>query len=587
MTIQRAGPTPEFYRYVCEYALIPNSGLPSIALTNLGSISWVEIPSFQRGISWGRENVLELLQSKSILLGNAILSQVTVTPGQFPHLPTGYQNYHVLVDGLQRFAVGTAILSVLHDLVLSPTPSRPGAATAFLPLGARVSPLEPFYAHNNTELLAHPRQAIRDQYKALRSSIADYVLAEIDAGRAIDLAKSVLALFLVRQLALDTYFNFSRIELLSTFIGINTVRVDLGPVDLLRASILERATAANWSQADLEAVENDFTDTLTDDQKPKQDFIPFVNAALKTIENGKGSRLFPSWSASLQKGHVDDFLAFVSAFENPPTANGYLTEILLCGKLPASTVFAHYYLDYLHGSKKKPSFFIGNHLEDAELHQFLIACYRLWLAGEIGRTTDTLEALVDGTLNISLQALADHISNRHIGKPIASPVDLDWLETRLNGVEKKGAPRVFNAMLLPARTAALGASYSPLTFGRSSKAFHVDHLIPESMLTANQPGYAEGQSLRNLAPLPRNQNTAAKATGCAVKLSKGGIYANYVASGPGGTHVIHPYCTWLLSSASALSGADLDAQLKLEKNSSPDIGSPRVRQIAAELLKRI
>jgi hypothetical protein len=76
MAIQRSGPTPSFYEYICGYVLVPQATTPSPQLLSLvgpgQQLNWVEIPSFQRGISWDLENINELLQSDSILLGNAV-----------------------------------------------------------------------------------------------------------------------------------------------------------------------------------------------------------------------------------------------------------------------------------------------------------------------------------------------------------------------------------------------------------------------------------------------------------------------------------------------------------------------------------
>jgi hypothetical protein len=587
MAIQRSGPTPSFYEYICGFVLVPHTTTPSPQLMSLvgpgQQLHWVDIPSFQRGISWDLENVKDLLHSDSILLGNAILSQFNVNAGQFPKLPPSQSLYLVLVDGLQRLAVGTAILSVLHDPVLCNSPGRPGDAVHFTALSARVAPLSAFYLHNNAELLGHPRQAVRDQYLGLRQAISRFCVEELDKGRAAQLAASVVKLFLSRQVALDIYFNFNRNELLSTFIGINTVRVDLGPVDLLRASILEQATLAGWPQAQLEATENDFTDTLTEDQKPKQDLLPFVNAALKALASGKGARLFPSWGTQLNKHDVDEFLDFIDLFESAISTNAYLAEIRECGKLPVSTVLAFYYLDYLHGSKTKPPFFVGGTSVDSDLHAYLLACYRLLLDGTIGRTSENLQHLVNGTSSLTLPQLADAISLAFLGRPISTNVDTQWLETQLNQVDQKRAPRIFNAMLLPPR-ATLGYAFTRIQFGRAAKMFHVDHLIPESLLNQSAPGGLEGQTLRNFAPLPTNQNRVAKATSCSSKLAVGGIYQTYVG---GSTHFVHPYCQWLLTSNAPPYTAVLDTQANLERNISPDVGTLRVKKIAGDLLARI
>lgn len=587
MAIQRSGPTPNFYEYICNYLLIPYSGPPSPQVQMLVApgqqLNWIDVPRFQRGISWDVENVKELLQSTSILLGNAILSQFNRNSGQFGHLPADQQVYLVLIDGLQRFAVGTALLSALHDHVLSPTPNRPGDAHHFSALAARVVSFAAIYQHNNAELLSHPRQAIRDQYAVLRKEIADYIAEELEAGRGMQLSRSIVPTFVSRQLALDIYFNFQRTELLNTFIGINTIRVDLGPVDLLRAHILEKATAANWSESDIEAIENDFTDKLTDDQKPKQYLLPFINAVLKAIDQGRGARLFPSWDATFSKADIDNFLEFVDKYE-ASWSNGYLREIIECGKLPASTVLAYYYIDYLHGSRVHPDFFSSGSACDRDLHAYLILCYRLVIQGSIGRTSDYLENIIIGGINGALRDIADAISVAYVGIGISLQLDPQWLETHLNRIDKKKSCRIFNALLLPDK-ANLGASFSPIRFGKSSLDFHIDHLIPSSLLDLKNAGGLDGETLRNFAPLPTNQNRVAKATACASKLGIGGIYSLYIN---GHTHRVHPYAEWLVKQhATTIPLGKLDDQACLEKNSLPDVGSQRIAKVRDDLISRI
>lgn len=585
--IHRSGPTPEFYKYVCEYALLPNGSPPSPQLSALMPpgvrLNWLEIPRFQRGISWDLDNVREFFQSSSLLLGNIILALFDRDPTAFPNLPSSQSEYIVLVDGLQRFAVGTAVLAALHNRVLVPTPTRPGDAVYFAALSARVLSNSPYYLHNNAELLKHPRQAIRDQYTNLNSTIDQFVEDELSGGRGMALANLILPTFLSRQVAIDLYSNFRRTELLNTFIGINTVRVDLGPVDLLRAYIIEKATTSFWPEIDIETFENDFTDVFVSDQKPKQYFLPFVNACLKCIDSGGGARIFPSWNTTLLQSEVDNFLSFITSFETS-TSNSYLKEIFECGKLPVSIVMAHFYKEYLHGTHANPSFFTGGVSENSDLNSFLVCCYRQLLNGSVGRTSNYLEQIVDGRINITLSALSDSISVDYIGVNINTSLDPLWLESALNQVDKKKSPRIFNAMLLPDKT-LLGASFTPLSFGRSSRDFHIDHLIPASLINSVAPGGSEGNLLRNFAPLPTNQNRVAKATSCSSKLCSGGIYSTYLT---GTTHQVHYYCNWLVSAHTpSYSASDLDDQAKLERLATPDIGSSRIQRIRDELLMRL
>ena len=111
MAVDRSGPVPPYWNYLAEIVLIPNASPANQALLNLqtSGLRWIQIPNYQRGISWGIEQVDEFLKSESVLLGNVILGQFPVEPAQvqLPYLPAGMAQYHVLVDGLQRLAVGT------------------------------------------------------------------------------------------------------------------------------------------------------------------------------------------------------------------------------------------------------------------------------------------------------------------------------------------------------------------------------------------------------------------------------------------------------------------------------------------------
>jgi hypothetical protein len=65
----------------------------------------LQVPTFQRGISWGPEEVLQFLRSESVLFGNVVIGMFQGGTG-------------ILVDGLQRFAIGT--LLVLSENLIRP-----------------------------------------------------------------------------------------------------------------------------------------------------------------------------------------------------------------------------------------------------------------------------------------------------------------------------------------------------------------------------------------------------------------------------------------------------------------------------------
>jgi hypothetical protein len=80
--------------------------------------------------------------------------------------------------------------------------------------------------------------------------------------------------------------------------------------------------------------------------------------------------------------HCQRSLDFVAVFD-AAVGNGYLTEIRSCGALPTSIILAFYYERVAHHSAPNPSFLVGGTRDDPELHQFLLATYRLLAAGAV------------------------------------------------------------------------------------------------------------------------------------------------------------------------------------------------------------
>lgn len=230
-------------------------------------------------------------------------------------------------------------------------------------------------------------------------------------------------------------------------------------------------------------------------------------------------------------------------------------------------------------------FLPGETAEWPELQGFLRAAIRTVLDGKIGRTRPIAVKCIEATF-ATLEAAGDDMSVTHTGLPLNQAINLNWLETNLESVDKKNdAKLIFNAMLLPPAPHSGGSPaqvFTPVVFGRKAVEYHIDHLIPSSMAQGRAPGSREINSLRNYAPLPSNDNRVAKATSCSAKLAPNGIYQNYVNT----SARPHPYCGWLIGSQ-GFHAAQLDVQRNLEPNSSPDIGDERLAQIASELRLRL
>jgi len=244
-----------------------------------------------------------------------------------------------LIDGLQRFAVGTALLSVLHPLVLSSQPNNPDAAPHFETLKTFVANFQPLFTENHKRLLNFQRVAIKSQYETMVEDLQLIIKTELDkpAAQVATYAKRLTDLFIDKQIAIDLYHGFaSNSQLVNAFVGLNTVRVDLTVIDLLRAALVDQATRLEWDPADIESIENNFTETFTENAKPDRNLIPL--ATLLKDDLNRDTRSFPQWD-NLQPLHIRRMLDFIDETVNiaNDSSNGYAFAISNCGALPLQT----------------------------------------------------------------------------------------------------------------------------------------------------------------------------------------------------------------------------------------------------------
>lgn len=558
MSIHRSGPTPPFWEYVCKWAL---AELPLSQAANELRPTLIRVPSFQRGISWGEEEVLNFLRSDSVLFGNTVIGMFEGQPG-------------ILVDGLQRFATGTVLLHLLYRHVLSSSPCMQEHSHKFTRLRAAVQNYQPIFDHNHNVLLDHPRRSIKEQYQVLSKELEGQIGSWIKQYH-----NEINATFLDKQIAVDEYWNFnSSIELANTFIGLNTVRVELGTVDLIRSYIVDRAESCTpaWDEGHIAEAENEITDTLTRDGKERRDLLPFATVILKCVQS-RGNLcpdlIFPNWKQSFSKQEVDELLGFVR--KGIESQNDYVKEIIECGGLPFSILMLFYYGQFLQRGSE-PTFMAGQTAEDPELHRFLCACFRSVIDGSVGRIGQVAEDVARGQY-ASLVQVADAINPPGAGGLDSDPVG-EWLRSNLAVADTKKARRIFNACLLPLRTNR-GGAFQPLQYGRGQ--WNIDHLIPVRNVQRAQPGGREANTLRNLAPLPAPHNRGAGNEPCSQKLSPTGRYAAAIEAGS-----IHPYMQWLLDHQATI-GSPLDDQRLLEPNARPPIGDERIEAIAELLIAKL
>lgn len=587
MSITRTGACPQFLDYVTRQALIPRSASPTPEFAKLTQYNfrWIDIPAYQRGLVWDEEMFEELLNSKSPFLGNAVLGAFPLpNPRErFAQVPPDATHYEIIVDGLQRFSIGTALLEILHTLVLADHPLKPAEAPHFAALRAQTMTWAPIYEHNDRELRNHYRKAVRESYVEFRQTLANFIEGEFNQGCAEELADKVQHLFLLRQIAPDSYYGFrSDYEVTSTFIGLNTVRVQLNIVDWLRSVIVDRGNMAGWTPAALAAIDNRFTEVFTRGTAPEPELMPFAAIILDSLTHSDPSRasaVFPSWGSGFAEKEANQFLDFVEKLATT-TDNPYYREIRQCGKIPFAGCLAYYYRLFL-ASGNWPSFVNGGINENTELHAYLRANYRILIAGRIGRTRPFSEKLLHTA--DSLFQVADAVADYATGVSLSSKVDQAWLTAALKITDQKRAARVFNACLLPLATSP-GSAFDPHSFGRKVDNYQVDHMIPESFIDSNPntPGEPEARTLCNFAPVRRSANVAQSYLNCAAKLAVGGTYANEIVNDPR----VHPYVEWLVHTQ-AKHGSYLDQMERLQPNATPPIAEERINWLSDRLLQRL
>ncbi len=587
MNISRTGECPVFLDYVTKNVLIPRRSAPSPDFMQLLMYGqWIDIPSYQRGLVWNQEVLENLVTSRSVFLGNAVLGNFAIPKDHsgFQYLPEGPKSYAILLDGLQRFSVGTALLRLLYPKVLSDTPEWGDAARLFIPLKQQIGSKAPVFLHNHSELSGHPRRAVSDSYKVFCDKLEKWILVRHKNHETEMFARELLQLFLERQIAPDLYHGFQSVyEMAATFIGLNTVRVQLNIVDWLRAIVIDQGGSAGWSPDDIETLENRFSEVFNrdDGSRPLPELIPLASILKEILgEEGDayGEKIFPSWKSGLKIEEVNRLLDFVDQVVNL-AESPYLKEIRCCGAIPFAGVILYYYR-LLVTENKSPDFLSGEVETEMDLWPYLRGYYRVVLDGRVGRTREYAKRLL--TTETTPSETGEALSIAYLGKSLQEPVDSDWLRANLKETEKLHAPRVFNACLLPEWSASSLEKFTPHEYGSTAQHYQVDHLIPNSVLKKHEPGGPEGQMLMNFAPVSKPTNVKQLNIPCSHKLAEGGVFANEVINNP----MAHPYLYWLVEQQGKY-GSRLDLQVNLQTADPRGIGQERIEWIAERLKNRL
>lgn len=612
MKINRTGDCPLFVDYVIRILMVPHSGPLANelkVLTAFGGDRWIEIPSYQRGLVWNEEKLEELLESDSVFLGNAVLGQFPLPHRDQPPfslLPEATRNYEILIDGLQRFSIGTALLNILHSSVLTDYPEFPLLAPRFEALKAYVLSRAAVFQHNDLQLRNHPRLAVRESYVAFEERLKLWLRTELSSvGSAEIRIPQLLNLFLGRQIAPDTFHGFKdEYDVTNTFIGLNTTRVQLHVMDWLRSIIIDLGGRAGWSPGQHGEIENRFTDVFydSDQASPIKELEPFASIIKDLLVAPEmQTKVFPSLSGNspiddevedrgssapppntqvrgkLSFDEVDNLLQFVS-FIHRHEGDPYVREIRASGALPFACVLAHYYRVYL-ALGVRPSFLEGDSSEQVDLHPFLKSIYRVLLDGRIGRIRETAKRLLVD--DYTLPHAADDLSRAFLSIPLADPVDPHWLRASLKKCDRRRSQRVFNASLLPPVENV--HSFAPQRYGSGHDCYQIDHLIPKILINRKSRGSMEADTIANFAPILGSTNNAQNFLRCSEKLVSGGTYSREVDLTKGQAH---PLLSWLVENQGAF-GIKLDRMDLLEGNANPAIGDQRIDWLIDRLVSTL
>jgi hypothetical protein len=264
-TITRDGGCPVYLAYITNYCIVDdvsdpkitradyNQTLQSLAprITGTAGPQDIKIPSWQRKLVWDKIMIDSLVNSESSMFGTVILSKGDRQTDTW-----------TLIDGLQRFSSGTALIHALYHEVLSSTPNRPTEAPYFETLkdtlGKKIAVIE----WNHKRLSNLGKRGVKASYISLYEEVKDYVTEQLDKD-AEKFATAIIRSFLIRQVAVDPYAGFGEeIDLIRTFFSINSTGEKLSKIDLLRARILGHLEQKGLDGNVLDEIENNFTDTF-------------------------------------------------------------------------------------------------------------------------------------------------------------------------------------------------------------------------------------------------------------------------------------------------------------------------------------
>ena len=513
-----------------------------ICVHYIGDFTTLRIPNFQRGIEWDYVTLKECILSTSPTLGIAVLGRTISIP-----------DVEFMIDGLQRFSAFTYLLQRIDNILFTPATAqnpnpwnlhpklitRPSLST-IQSIAAKHVGIRGRIQYNHTALRLLRRQAVSQTY----SNFCEQIAPQIDAllnpqDKNFKVARSeefldALAAFVEKPIFTQELSNFANLsELLATFRGINTIRVELTAADVCRSIIVDGLIGAKATPQDVLDVDNQFNATLLTPtgriRKGHSSLIKVLESAWTENQNTHNAAILPSLFAdplisTTIKSEFDEFIGWIQQFQNFRSASNYLNFIATIGDNPyVATMLFYFHIHRVNSTLNTPP-------PDSELHKIAVAYFRRLLDGSVGDTLPITKQVGANQLQ-GFQNFLQRINPQHAGI-IRSAPDTTWLEMALNRIRGRATARiVFNACLLPPiygdNRQTCGSAFDPITFARGANNWQIDHLIPQnSFVQPLSPGDAYKDTLRNFCPVIGSDNAGYGACDCAQKLNLS--TANYV-----------------------------------------------------------
>lgn len=529
MTLNRPTTTPIFLAYPTEYAL----GSAETWDSEVGDFdpNPITIPPYQRKIVWDKQTIKEFFESNAAFFGTVILAR------------TSDNNRLILLDGLQRFATATAVLTYLLKVLFTESDDNPSAY--FPRLKKELDNKKPLIDHNDNELRTHTRKGVMDSYVQLydnvESIIHEMLFMSDDVQTKKEAADKITATFLKKQIAIDMYYGFKNEgEFIQTFININATGIDLSEVDLLRSEIIQQAEKLRWEDHDIDEIENRFTEIFQSNRiKPSK----ILGKHLYDMLKQDPTKIFKNWN-SIKKDDIDDLFDFIEKVYQASTeedANGnkrypYLYENLQCGDIPFAMITWFYYKK-VHLEGKDPDFLGGTENTSADLLVLLRAFYRRIIESSMNRVDSIMRRFIEETDNSmdSIKKLANKINDEPEGSD--STMDNNRIRSNLRKTNKSKIQRIFNACLLPLKGQE-DQNFGPLKYGTRDKHWTISHIIPKINEQKDQVGYEYIDNITNYMPIPSNIDKQIKKLSSLEKIQY--LVQNHFED-------VHPYVKWLVT----------------------------------------